>query len=408
MSATHEITLHDMAHGGEAVGRLDDGRAVFVAGAIPGERVLVELVEEKKRHARARLVEVLEASPHRVTPPCPYVGACGGCQWQHIAIEHQRELKRQIVIGQLAHLARLDGAPVEATRAVGDADGFGYRNHVVLSVDDAGRTGYYRPGSREVVAVETCLVLHPLLREWQERLPVLDGVSRLEMRAGTRTGQRIAMTRGRPTPETMLASSDLGIPLVPAGENEITEMIHTEKMRVSSKSFFQVNTQGAEALVELVLEMLEPNDADTVVDAFAGVGLFTVPLARRVGRVLAVERNPAAVRDLRHHAEQVRGRVHVIATDLERSFEQLPKRVDLIVADPPREGLGEDAVRALAALGPRRFVLVACDAASFARDVASLRDAGYELERAVPVDQFPHTYHVEIVALLRPRAAAQE
>lgn len=402
MSPTHELLLHDMAHGGEAVGRLEDGRAVFVAGALPGERVRVELVDEKKRYARARLVEVLEASPDRVEPPCPYVGECGGCQWQHIAIERQRELKQQIVSGQLAHLARLQGAPVQATRAVGDADGFGYRNHVVLSVDGEGRTGYYRPGSREVVAVQSCLILHPLLREWQEQLPPLDGVSRLEMRVGTRTAQRLAMTRGRPTPETMLAAADLGIPLVPAGENEITEMVHTEKMRVSSKSFFQVNTAGAEALVELVLEMLEPGDDDTVIDAYAGVGLFTVPLARRCGRVLAVERNPAAVRDLRYHAEQVRGRVHVIATDLERAFEQLPHRADLIVADPPREGLGEDAVRALTALGPRRFVLVSCDAASFARDVASLHDCGYHLQRAVPVDQFPHTFHVEIAALLMP------
>lgn len=402
MSAIHEITLHDMAHGGEAVGRLDDGRAVFVAAALAGERVRVELVDEKKRYARARLVEVLEASPDRVTPPCAHAIECGGCQWQHIAIDRQRAIKREIVRGQLAHIARLPEASVDPTRAVGNPDGFGYRNHVVLSVDGEGRTGYYRTGTREVVAVDSCPVLHPLLREWQENLPRLDGVSRLEMRAGTRTGQRLAMTRGRPTPETMLAAADLGIPLVPAGENELTEMVHTEKMRVSSKSFFQVNTEGAEALVDIVLEMLEPRESDTVVDAFAGVGLFTVPLARRAGRVLAVERNPAAVRDLRYHAEQARGRVHVIATDLERAFEQLPGHVDLIVADPPREGLGEDAVRALAGLAPRRFVLVACDAASFARDVASLRDAGYELERAVPVDQFPHTYHVEIVALLRP------
>lgn len=402
MSSTFDVTLHDMAHGGEAVGRLDDGRAVFVAGAVPGERVRIELVEEKKRYARARLLEVLEASPDRVEPPCPYVGDCGGCQWQHIAIERQRMLKREIVRGQLAHLARIADAPVEATRVVGSADGFGYRNHVVLSVDAEGRTGYYRPGSRDVVAVASCLVLHPLLREWQEQLPPLHGVNRLEMRAGTRTAQRLAMTRGRPVPETLRAAAELGIPLVAAGEDEITEMVHTEKMRVSSKSFFQVNTDGAEALVELVLEMLAPADTDTVIDAYAGVGLFTVPLARRAARVLAVERHPAAVRDLRHHAEQVRGKVHVIATDLERSFDQLPKRAELIVADPPREGLGEEAARALAGLRPHRFVLVACDAASFARDVASLHEAGYRLERAVPVDQFPHTFHVEIVALLVP------
>ena len=403
-TTTHDVDLHDMAHGGEAVGRLEDGRAVFVTGGIPGERVRVELTQEKKRFARGRLVEVLRVSPDRVEAPCPWAGDCGGCQWQHIELDRQRALKREIVRGQLAHLARLEDAPVEETRAVGDASGFGYRNHVVMSVDAEGRPGYYRAGSREVVAVDSCLVLHPLLREWHEKLPPLEGVRRLELRVGTRTAQRLAMTRGRPSDATLAAAAEVGVPLIPAGTAEITEMVGTERLQISSKSFFQVNTEGAEALVDLVTGMLEPGNEDTVVDAFAGVGLFSLPLARKAGRVLAVERHPAAVRDLRHHAEQHDGEIHVVSTDMERAFDQLPARVDLLVADPPREGLGASTATALAGMQPRRMVLVACDPASFARDVASLDEAGYRLERAVPVDLFPHTFHVEVVALLVPKS----
>lgn len=395
---TATIQLHGMAHGGEAVGRLEDGRAVFVAGGIPGETVEVRLVQEKKRWARAELVSVVEASPDRVEPPCPFVSDCGGCQWQHIALDRQRTLKREILAGQLHHLAGLEDAPVEETVGVGEPDGFGYRNHVHLAVDAGGRTGYYRAGTREVVPVDRCLLLHPLLREWHEKLPALPGARRLELRAGTRTFQRLALLRGFVDEDAGEESYQRGIPLGRAGEGEITEMVGTERFRISSKSFFQVNTDGAEKLVELAREMLEVDGTSSVVDAFAGVGLFSVPLARVVDKVWAVERNAAAVRDLRHHAADFRDRIHVVATDMKDAFAQLPQRVDRVLADPPRDGLGEDVVRGLVSMEPGRIVLVACDPASLARDAKLLADQGYSLERVVPVDLFPHTFHVEAVA----------
>lgn len=404
MTATVDVDLHAMAHGGEAIGRLPDGRTVFVRDAIPGERVRVEIVHEKKRWARATLVEVLEASEDRREPPCPHATDCGGCQWQHIDLARQRALKREILRGQIQHLAGIDDPPVEEVRGVGAEDGFGYRNHVVLSVDDQGRTGYLRAGTHDPIAVDSCPVLHPLLREWQEALPPLEGVKKLELRVGTRTAQRLAMTRGRPSEATAASSAARGIPLLPVGGGEITEMVGTHKLRISSKSFFQINTEGAETLVDLVLEMLDPGDEDTVVDAYAGVGLFTLPLAERAHRVFAIERHPAAVRDLRHHTEESKAKgIHVIATDVSEAFPQLPGRVDRVVADPTREGLGVDVARALTGLQPTRIVLVACDPAALGRDVAALREGGYDLERVVGVDMFPHTYHVEAVAQLSAR-----
>ncbi len=394
---TTTIELHGMAHGGEAVGRLEDGRAVFVAGGIPGETVRVRLTLEKKRWARADLVEVVEASPDRVEPPCPFVGDCGGCQWQHISLERQRALKREIISGQLQHLAGLTKAPVEQTIGVGQADGFGYRNHVNLAVDANGQTGYFRAGTHDVVPVDRCLLLHPLLREWQEKLPPLPGAKRLELRAGTRTFQRLALLRGYIDENAGEESYQRGIPLGRAGEGELTEMVGTERFRISSKSFFQINTDGAEKLVELVLEMLDVKPETTIVDAFAGVGLFSVPLARIARKVWAVERHPAAVRDLRHHAAGFKDQIHIVGTNMQDAFTQLPTKVDRVLADPSREGLGQDIARGLAKMSPEKIVLVACDPAALARDAKLLMDCGYALKRVVPVDLFPHTYHIEAV-----------
>jgi 23S rRNA (uracil1939-C5)-methyltransferase len=397
---TYKVQFHDMAHGGEAVAYLPDGRAVFAAGVLPGEEAEIRLVHEKKKWARAEVLQILRPSEDRVDAACSHFGECGGCQWQHISIERQRQLKTEIVRGQLSHLGGIENPPVEDCRGVGEADGFGYRNHVVFSLDHAGHTALNRGGSRELIPIESCPQLHPLLRQWHEALPMLPGGRRLELRVGTRTGQRLAMVRGQVQPEAAAEAKSNGIPLTWPGRGEVTEMVHTERMRISSKSFFQVNTEASELLVDLVLEMLDPAEDDSIVDAYAGIGLFTLPLARRAAQIYAIERNAAAVRDLRFHVHALRDRVHVVGTPVEESSSQLPDRVHLLVADPPREGLGVEIATRFAAMKPRRIVLVSCDPAACARDVRAFCEAGYELERVVPVDQFPHTYHVEIVSEL--------
>lgn len=396
---TFQVQFRGMAHGGEAVGDLPDGRVVFVGGVLPGETAEVRLTGGKKRWARGELVSVVEASPDRVEAPCPHFGPCGGCQWQHIRLERQRALKKEILSGQLSHLGGIEDPPVEDVRAVGDAEGFGYRNHATFRVTREGRTAYFRAGSKDKIEIDRCLLLHPLLREWHEALPPLDGAFALELRVGTRTAQRLAMTRGQVSEAAFEEAANRGIPLKRAGSDEITEMVGTERYRVSSKAFFQVNTDGAETLVELVLEMLDPQPTDTIVDFYAGVGLFAVPLARKAEKVLAVEGNTAAIRDLRFHKKGLP--IHVVGTSVEDSRPQLPQTVDKVVADPPREGLGAEIAERIAQMKPSTIALVACDPASLARDVKSLVEHGYRLERVVPVDLFPHTFHVEAVAELR-------
>jgi 23S rRNA (uracil1939-C5)-methyltransferase len=323
-----------MAHGGEAVGLLPDGRTIFVAGGIPGETVRVRITKSKKRWARAELVEVTSPSEDRIEAPCAHFGECGGCQWQHIDLNRQRALKRDIVIGQLQHLGAFEEPPVEDTLACGREDGFGYRNHAQFAVNGYGRIAYHRSRSRKLVGMDSCPLLHPLLGEWADKLPAMQGAFGVELRAAVHSGQRLAMVRGQLTEESFAAASDVGIPLKRAGYDEITEVVGEDRYQVSSKSFFQVNSDGAATLVRLVLEMAGEQAAGSAIDLYAGVGLFTVPLARAFGKLYAVESHPAALRDLRKNCKG--SEVHIVGTRVEDAREQLPPHANVVVADPPR------------------------------------------------------------------------
>jgi 23S rRNA (uracil1939-C5)-methyltransferase len=362
--------------------------------------VRVRLRQLKPRWARGELLEVLDPSPDRVQPACRHFGSCGGCQWQHIAVARQRSLKAEIVRGQLRFLGQIDDPPVAETLAVGSADGFGYRNHVSFAIDASGRACLRRGNSHELIAIEECPQLHPLLRESLRALPPLPGAEGLELRC-TRSGERVALLRGDTHAEAEHVATERGVPLERAGEAELNEVIAGQAYRISSKSFFQANSDGADALVQQVLAWLDPQEGELIGDFYAGVGLFAVPLARRGARVCAVENHPAALRDLRRNARGLS--IQIVGQPVEAAGSELPERLDKLVADPPREGLSPAAVALLASLRARRIALVGCDPAALARDVRALMEAGYVLRQVQPIDLFPHTYHIEAVAWLQTR-----
>jgi 23S rRNA (uracil1939-C5)-methyltransferase len=395
-ATTAEIQLVDMAHGGEAVGRLADGRAVFVAGGIPGETVRVRIDEERERWCRGSLVEVIEPSPHRIEAPCPHFGSCGGCQWQHIDLDEQRALKRKILVGQLQHLGKFENPTVEPVLGVAPQDGYGYRNHAFLAIDVDGRPAYHRGGSKELVAIDDCALLHESLREWMREMPNLRGAQSLELRAGTRTAERVAMLRGNIAPASEAEAASKGISFRAPGQAELSETLGAYTYRISSKSFFQVNSTGAEKLIELARERLALTKDDSLIEFYAGAGLFTLPLSEECGRLHAIESHPAALRDLRR---QLRGsKVHIIAARVEDAASQIPGKATAILADPPREGLSKKAAEIILSRGAARIVLIACDPAALARDSRALVDGGYELRGVQPVDLFPQTFHIEAVA----------
>lgn len=471
------ITLTSIAHGGEAIGH-HAGKIVFVPYAIPGETVEAEIVEEKQRWARARLVRVLKPSPDRVLSPCPYFGPgqCGGCHWQHIAYERQLQLKAEVVADQLRRLGRIEQPPLQEPIALASEAGlldFGYRNHAQLLANAEGRLGYVRDGvgqgqprsdardqgvrapgqpAQDVIAVDECLLLHPLLDEMHGALlagiaeaepfaadqpedappetsdqrPVI--IRRLNLRAGVNTGQRLRAfeTVGDRAPGFVV--EDLPVRCVVRrrdgaiegliGEPWIEEEIAGRIFRVSANSFFRVNTVGAEIMVDLAAEMLAPQGHHTLLDGYCGVGLFGISLAGQVGQVIAIEESEAACEDFAWNARDLdnvmlhEGSVEEVLAALAGGLGQKTGpserketgpsggvRIDLAIIDPPRSGAGPEVIQHLARLGIARLLYVACDPATLARDARLLVEAGYRLEQVQPVDMFPQTYHIESLAL---------
>jgi len=395
-----ELIPTDIAHGGEAVGRVY-GKAHFVAGAMPGETVQGRVVMDKGSWARVELTEVVAPSQQRVTPPCPHFADCGGCQWQFADYAAQLEWKRSIVAGQLQHLGKLDDPPVNAAIQVGDP--YGYRNRMDFRV--AGATAaLHRQRSKELVPLSECQLLHPLLRPVFEQLGDLSGVRRLILRCGVTTGEKLVIVEGT-VPDraeewdaSVAQRTEQGLRVI-KGEGRVHEEIDGVRLRITGGSFFQNNTAGASVLVGLVRDALQPEPTDTLLDAYAGGGLFGATIGRSVARVLAVEVSPMAVNDLQSNLAKSTVKEHrVVKAAFETVAEQLDEYWDIAVVDPTRDGLGIGGVDAVTAAMPRTIAYVACDPAALSRDSKYLRDAGYELEWVTPVDLFPQTFHIEAVA----------
>ena len=398
-----------MAHGGSSLGR-HEGKVVFVPYALPGEKVVVEIVEDKRRFARARLLEVQTASPDRVVSPCPFFGQCGGCQWQHASYPAQLAFKAAIVRDQLSRLGKFTDPPVRDTLA--SPESWHYRNHVQLAVDRQGRLGFRATASRRIVPVDECLMLHPLLDELFLALDLGSGgdlppLKRISLRAGINTGDQMIVfeTAGDEPPQLevdfpvscVLLLGD-GTPVNLIGYNHITERVAGRVFRISAGSFFQVNTPQTETLVRLVTEYLAPGGDETLLDAYCGVGTLALTLADRVSHVVGVENAPAAVEDFRINAEDMEN-VAILPGAVEEVLPDLEMPVDLAVVDPPRSGVHPEALATLVRLAPQRIVYVSCDPATLARDGRALAGAGYDLAVVQPVDMFPQTYHVETVSL---------
>jgi tRNA/tmRNA/rRNA uracil-C5-methylase (TrmA/RlmC/RlmD family) len=384
-----EIRIERLAAGGDGVGRLPDGRAVFVPFTAPGDRVLARPVEERRRYARADPVQVIEPSPQRVEPPCPVFGECGGCTWQHIGYPHQVEAKRRILRDALERIAGLslpDRLAFEPSPRP-----YGYRQRARLLVE-RGRLGYRRRRSHRPCPIEGCPILAPPLEEWIASFaggPAGRGTGEIEITAGADSVVRAAhLSRARP-------------------QERIEIRAGGERLGFSPGVFVQANALLLDALVAAVCSAAGPEDGgDALLELHAGAGLFTLPLARRFRRVMAVERDTRAAADLRAN---LRGagltNVEVERASVEEALAcGLPALPDVVLLDPPRAGLTAQAAEALGALGARRIVYLSCDPATLARDAARLCASGYALAAVEGFDLFPQTPHVEALVVLVRRA----
>ena len=389
-----EVPVHGMATGGEGVGRAPDGRALFVAGALPDETVTVRVTEVRRRHARGDLVEVLRPAPARRVPPCPHVAdGCGGCDWQHVDEPVQRTLRRQVVVDALTRIGGLEDPVVTAGPALPRTAA---RTTVRAVVED-GRAGFRRRRSHQPVLVGSCLVTHPAAEEL-----LVDGrfgtAAEVVVRVGARTGERMVLAspgaEGVVVPDDVLVVGadelDAGVP------GWIHEELAGRRWRVSARSFLQASPEGADALVDRVRAGVGPVEGRTVVDLCAGIGLFAGVLAEGAAEVVAVESSPSAVADARDNLAT--DGVVLQETTMARWS---PTAADVVVADPPRTGLGRDGADRVVATGASTVVLVSCDAGALGRDARLLVDAGYVLEGSEVLDLFPQTSHVEVVSRFR-------
>ena len=349
-----ELVVETIVAGGDGLAHEGNGRVVFVRGGLPGERVEVAFTEERRDFARADIARVITASPDRVAPPCRFVAAgCGGCTWQHIAPDAQARYKRAIVADALRRNGRIEEPPVDATIAL---PATGYRTTVRVAIDKNGRAAFRKHDSHDLVVVDDCLVADHAIAQ--------------QLHGGRWPGER----------EVTLRTAD-------------EHVVAGRAFQVSPHSFFQIRADGAEVLVQLVTGALADHGVTSVVDLYSGVGLFAgAAHDRGIDVRAAVESSRSAVADARAN---LRGVTEVVKADVGK-WPGMP--VDGVIADPSRKGLGKEGVATVVACLPRVVVLVSCDAPALGRDARLLGDSGFSLERAQPVDLFPHTPHVEVVS----------
>ncbi len=364
-----------------------DGERLFVSGGIPGEEVRVEIVRRARGRIAARVVEVKTPSPYRVDPVCPYFGDCSGCQWQHIRYSHQLEIKRRIVGEALVMIGGMPDVPV--LPVVPSPQELGYRNHARFTSRRDGSLGFVNRDTRRFWRIDECLLMHPGINRILSQLQGHCGqTTQLSVRYGINTGQWLI--------QPAMKSED--IPLE-SGQKHYEEALLGRRFRVASPAFFQVNTQQAERMAQLVAERLGLTGKELLVDAYAGVGTFAVLLAPRAGKVIAIEESAAANEDARINIEGLPN-VELVEAKTEAVLGVLPQVPDALILDPPRSGCHPEAIEALIARPPRRLVYVSCDPEALARDLKMLVAGPFTLEEVLPVDLFPQTHHIECLATL--------
>ena len=393
------LTIEKLVYGGDGLARLE-GQVVLAPFVLPGERVAMSTARAKTGLLRGSSAEILEPSPERVSPGCEYFGTCGGCQYQHAAYEYQVAQKIAIL---RETLQRLGGFTYEDEIAAVKGEPWAYRNRVQLHF--AGRqTGFHKAGSRELCGIDHCPISAPLLVEAIAKIqeavkrPEWPGfLQSLELFTNGLDLQLNVLQATRPVAARFFEWSKTFLPALAPGS--IDYEAAGFRFRISGGSFFQVNRFLVDALVE---EAVRDAEGAYAVDLYAGVGLFTLPLANRFRRVDAVERGVSAIRDLELNLGQSKNVVTANRMSAENYLAALADPPDLIVVDPPRSGLGREATAAMLRVLPKRLTIVSCDPSTLARDARPLLEA-YAIRRLALVDLFPQTYHFETVMHLEKR-----
>jgi len=375
------VEIGPIAHGGHFIAR-HKGQVIFVRYGITGEEAIVEITSTSSKLARGDAIEILKASEDRVVPPCKYAvpGGCGGCDFQHIEISAQLELKRSVIREQFSRLGRieidLDVLSVEPT------NGLHWRTRMDFAISKNGKPGLYSARSKEVTEIDKCLIAVEAINDPTMFARNWKGEDRLEV-AVSSSGEKNVSRGGRSI----------------SGPTQLHEVVGEHTYEISPTSFWQSHSAAPQTLTKLVMDLMALRPGDQVCDLYGGVGLFTAPMAEDVGdigKVHLIESSHRATQDALKIFEKKKN----IVVHSGRVEQKLPliNRVDVILLDPPRTGAGEMVIKQILAKKPRTIVYVSCDPASMARDARALEEGGYHLNHIVGFDLFPMTQHVECVA----------
>lgn len=403
-SGTFDLQLEKLTYGGDAMGRLPDGRAVFVPFGLPGERVRIHLTEEKRGFARGELLEVLDASLQRIDPRCVHFGVCGGCHYQNLPYEEQLLAKAEILRDQLTRIGRIENPPVQKT--VASPSPWNYRNHVQFHLTEEGRLGYVRADAPAVFAIRECHLPEDTINSFWPQLEFDPGtnIERVSVRTG-RDDLMLILESDSPEVPELEIEAEISVAhvfaentMVVAGNDHITISVLGRDFRVSAASFFQVNTAMAEKMVSHLLASLPITSSTTLLDVYCGVGLFSAFFAPKCERLIGIESSPSACEDFSFNLDEFE-HVELYEGLAEEVIPHLEAKPDVILVDPPRAGLEKHVVDGILRLAPRFVAYVSCDPSTLARDARRLIDGGYRLKDVTPFDLFPQTYHIESISL---------
>lgn len=400
-----DIQLEKLTYGGDAMGRLEDGRAVFVPFGLPGERVRVRLTEEKRNFARGEIVEVLDASPQRITPRCKHFGVCGGCHYQHLPYQEQLDAKAEILRDQLRRIGKIENPPVQ--NMVPSSSPWNYRNHVQFHLTEEGKLGYVRAQVPAVFAIEECHLPEDFLNGIWPQFEFEPGtkIERVSLRAGRDYDSMLVLESNSPEFPELEIEAGISVThvfedntVVVAGNDHILISVLGRDFRVSAASFFQVNTAMTEKMVNHLIANLPITQFSVVLDVYCGAGLFSAFLAPKCERVIGIESSASACEDFSFNLDEF-DNVELYEGLAEDVISHLEVKPDVVLVDPPRTGLEKQVVDGILKMNPQWIAYVSCDPSTLGRDAARLIRGGYRLQDVTPFDLFPQTFHIESISV---------
>lgn len=405
----HDITLEKLTYGGEAMGRLPDGRAVFVPFGLPGETVRIQLTQEKQNFARGDILEILKPSPDRITAKCKHFTQCGGCHYQHLPYEKQLLAKADILRDQLQRIGKIENPPVQAT--VASQNQWNYRNHVQFHLTEEGKIGFINTRGNRTLPIEECHLPETTIDNfWRElQFESKMNLERVSLRVGDDEELMLILeSETEETPELEI-EADISIvhiyedhPVVIAGSNALTIQVLGKDFHISAPSFFQVNTPMAEKMVQHLQAQLPILDSQcTLIDLYCGVGLFSEFFADKYAKVIGIESASSSCEDFAINLDEF-DNIELYEGAAEEILPALAPQLSQpthIIVDPPRAGLDKHTLDAILQINPHVIAYVSCDSSTLARDAARLIKGGYTLQQVTPFDLFPQTYHIESISI---------